>query len=213
MSKDKIKRYQRCNTYTMGDVIKGSLQKYIKKLRLFIKSVYIYGVLKIKYGHCISMSIINSIKGKIKIELSLGSELEIGHFFMSAGPCYIKCTENANCKIGNRVFLNHNCSITCVEEISIGNNCNIANNVVIVDHNHNMGENGVEDGFESSAVHIGENVWIGANATILKGVSIGDGSVVAAGAVVNKNIPSHEVWGGVPARKIRKLMNEKADMY
>lgn len=208
MSKEKIKKYQGRGTYVCGEVIRSSLQNYIKKISLLIKSIYIYGVLKIKYGHCISMSIINSIKGNVKIELSIGSKLEIGSFFMSAGPCYIKCTENAICKIGSKVFINHNCSITCVEEISIGNNCNIANNVVIVDHDHNMGENGVEDGFESSAVHIGENVWIGANTTILKGVSIGDGAVIAAGAVVNQNIPSHEIWGGVPAKKIKNLSNK-----
>lgn len=54
-------------------------------------------------------------------------------------------------------------------------------------------------------MHIGKNVWIGANAVILRGVSIGEGAIVAAGAVVNHDIPSHEIWGGVPAKKIRDL--------
>lgn len=79
------------------------------------------------------------------------------------------------------------------------------NNVVIVDHDHRLGKNDVEDGLESTPVHIGKNVWIGANAVILRGVSIGDGAIIAAGAVVNHDIPAYEVWGGIPAKKIREL--------
>lgn len=161
--------------------------------------------LKICYGMRIEMNAINSIKGKLKVELLPESDLRIGHFLMSSGPCYIKCTESASCEIGDRVFLNHNCSITCVEKITIGNRCNIANNVVIVDHDHKLGEYGVVDRLESMPVHIGENVWIGANSVILKGVSIGSGAVIAAGAVVNCDIPAYEIWGGVPAKKIKNL--------
>ena len=101
--------------------------------------------------------------------------------------------------------MNHNCSITCAEEVTIGDACNIANNVVIVDHDHRFGKYGVEDGLESTPVHIGKNVWIGANAVILKGVSIGDGAIIAAGAVVNHDIPAYEIWGGIPAKKIKNL--------
>jgi acetyltransferase-like isoleucine patch superfamily enzyme len=54
---------------------------------------------------------------------------------------------------------------------------------------------------------IGNDVWIGANAVILKGVEIGDGAVVAAGAVVNKPIAAYEIWGGVPAKKIGQRKN------
>jgi len=57
-------------------------------------------------------------------------------------------------------------------------------------------------------VHSGNNVWIGANTVILRGVSIGDGAVIAAGAVVNHDVPSYEIWGGVPARKIRNLLKD-----
>ena len=72
---------------------------------------------------------------------------------MSAGPCYIKCTEKARCRIGEKVFMNHNCSITCAEEITIGDACNIANNVVIVDHDHRLGKVGVENGLESTPAY------------------------------------------------------------
>ena len=77
--------------------------------------------------------------------------------------------------------------------------------IVIVDHDHIMTADGVLGDTLSAPVEIGNKVWIGANAVILKGITIGDGAVIAAGAVVNKDIPSHEVWGRVPVKFIRKL--------
>ena len=185
--------------------IKKICRKNCKRAFLAAKSIWIYVSLHIRYGTNVEMSAINSIKGKFTVELLPKSNLQVGTFLMSAGPCYIKCTEKAQCRIGKNVFMNHNCSITCAEEITIGDACNIANNVVIVDHDHRFGKYGVEDGLESTPVHIGKNVWIGANAVILRGVSIGDGSIIAAGAVVNHDIPAYEIWGGVPAKKIRDL--------
>lgn len=75
--------------------------------------------------------------------------------------------------------------------------------MVIVDHNHKIGSNGLKEGFTFKEITIGKNVWIGANSTVLQGVSIGDGAVIAAGAVVTKDVPSYEIWG-VPARFIKK---------
>ena len=179
--------------------------KGVKKILLGIKSGLIFILLKLRYFNRIKLFLVNSIKGKLKIEIFQTAHLSIGRFFMTAGPCYIKCIGNARWCIGDRVFLNHNCSITCAERIVIGNYCNIANNVVIVDHNHKVEKHGVVDGLESQPIVIGNNVWIGANATILQGVTIGDGAVVAAGAVVNRDIPSCQVWGGIPAKCIKNL--------
>lgn len=193
---------------TSSASLKNFVEKSCKRLFLTMKSLWIYVRLHIRYGKNIEMSAVNSIKGKFIVELFLKSSLRVGTFLMCAGPCYIKYTEKAQCKIGKKVFVNHNCSITCVKEITIGDYCNIANNVVIVDHDHRVGEYGVEEGLESTPVHIGNNVWIGANAVILRGVSIGDGAIIAAGAVVNHDVPSYEIWGGVPARKIRNLLKD-----
>lgn len=124
---------------------------------------------------------------------------------MSAGPLYIKCTANSKLTIGENTFFNHNCSITCAEEIVIGESCNIANNVVIIDHDHKIINRVASGSIVTSPVKIGKNVWIGANAVITRGVVIGDGAVVAAGAVVTTDVPSHEVWGGVPAKRIKRL--------
>lgn len=188
--------------------LKESAAKGVKRVLLVAKSIWIYMSLHIRYGMNIKMSAINSIKGKFTVELFPKSSLQLGRFLMTAGPFYIKCTKNARCKIGEKVFINHNCSITCVEEITIDDNCNIANNVVIVDHDHRFGNYGVEEGLESTPVNIGKNVWIGANSVVLRGVCIGDGAIIAAGAVVNHDVPAYEIWGGVPAKKIRNLLED-----
>ncbi|WP_219937762.1 DapH/DapD/GlmU-related protein [Succinivibrio faecicola] len=75
---------------------------------------------------------------------------------MIDGPIYIKCEKGAKLSIGNNVFFNHNCSITAHSSISIGDGCNIANNVVIVDHNHKISSNGVENTFSIKNVTIGK---------------------------------------------------------
>ena len=110
----------------------------------------------------------------------------------------IRCDGGKLLLEGN-VFLNENVLITSVDCIKIGKNTTIANNVVIVDHDHNV--SGI--GFISEPVTIGYNVWIGANSVILKGVQIGDGAIVAAGSVVTKNVPQNAIVGGVPAKIIR----------
>lgn len=171
------------------------MKNFPKKVYLTFKSVMLFFLLKIRYGSRISLSLLNSIKGQLKVELFPGSKLQIGNFFMTSGLDYIKCLEKSSLFIGDRVFLNHNCSITCVDKIIIGDNCYIANNVVIIDHDHKISDSGVVDGSISAQIKIGKNVWIGANSTVLKGVKIGDGSIIAAGAVVNRNIPPFELWG------------------
>ncbi len=181
------------------------MRNIVKRGRLFLKSVILFCKYKMLYGKRIQLKPVNSIKGTLKIELAENGKCSIGEFLMCSGPTYIKCSKNSELKIGGHLFLNHNCSITCNEQIIIGDDCNIANNVVIVDHDHIMTADGVLGDTLSAPVEIGNKVWIGANAVILKGITIGDGAVIAAGAVVNKDIPSHEVWGGVPVKFIRKL--------
>lgn len=179
--------------------------KIFKKAAVLISSLSHFAKQKILNGGKIKMRAVNSIKGKFRVELFNGSNLKIGKFLMSRGPLYIKATEGAEIKIGDGVFFNHNCSITAAESIEIGDKCNFANNFVVVDHDHALSENGVTSGLVSAKVKIGNNVWCGANVTVLKGVEIGDGAVIAAGAVVTKSVPGGEIWGGVPAKFIKKL--------
>lgn len=177
----------------------------MKKIYLGLKSVIIWLWIKVRYGAAIKLGFINSIKGKLLIDITKGGKLNIGSFLMTSDPCYLKIGQCGTLVIGNNCFMNHNVSITCNDSIEIGDDCNIANNVVIVDHNHKMTHEGVLGGTVSKAVKIGDQCWIGANCTITAGTEIGDGAAIAAGAVVTGTVPSHELWGGVPAKKIRSI--------
>lgn len=176
----------------------------MKKVIIGCKSVFTYMKYKILYGSRIQMAKINSLKGRIEIDLFSDAKCRIGNFLMTAGPFYIKCTDKAEVTIGDNCFFNHNCSLTAAENIVIGNQCMFANNFVVVDHDHDRKDGKILKELVSAPVKIGNNVWCGANVTVLKGVTIGDGAVIAAGSVVNRDVAAYSVVAGVPARKISK---------
>ena len=116
-------------------------------------------------------------------------------------PFYTDC--GVNIHIGENVFFNSGCRFQDQGGIFIGDNVLIGHNVVLATINHDL--NPTNRGTNLPApIHIGNNVWIGANATVLPGVTIGNNAVIAAGAVVTKDVPSDTVVGGVPAKAIRK---------
>lgn len=140
MHKTEKSRLEISSRCTANFSLRCVINDFIKKIHLLIKSLLYYAVLKIKFGKDIKIKPINAIRGKLEIQLQKNSKLKMGVFLMTTGPCYIKIIENAKCSIGDKVFMNHNCSITCANEITIGDNCNLANNIVIVDHDHNIGD-------------------------------------------------------------------------
>ncbi|MEO9210151.1 MAG: acyltransferase [Ginsengibacter sp.] len=108
----------------------------------------------------------------------------------------------------SKSFIGRNCVITSKSSIMIKGNCLIAEMVVIRDQDHQLDSLCLpanQQSFTCAPIEINENVWVASKATILKGVSIGKGSVVAASAVVTKSIGSHELWGGIPAKYIKNL--------
>lgn len=110
-----------------------------------------------------------------------------------------------NIIIGENTTINRNTNI--LSQCKIGANCSIAPNVVIVGANHNFSKTDEIiklQGSTSNGIIIEDDVWCGANSTILDGVRIGHGAIVAAGAVVCKNVPPYTIVGGVPARIIKK---------
>jgi acetyltransferase-like isoleucine patch superfamily enzyme len=109
-----------------------------------------------------------------------------------------------NLIIGKRVFINSGCKFQDQGGLIIGDDVLIGHNVVIVTLNHSFTPEHRGD-LEPHPVNIGNKVWIGANATILPGVTIGDGAIVAAGAVVTKDVVPKTLVGGVPARLIKSV--------
>lgn len=117
-------------------------------------------------------------------------------------PFYTDC--GVNLHIGENVFFNSGCRFQDQGGIYIGDNTLIGHNVVLATINHGL-EPATRGANYPSPIRIGSNVWIGANATVLPGVTIGDNAVIAAGAVVTKHVAANTVVGGVPAKQIRKI--------
>ncbi len=129
-----------------------------------------------------------------------GSLTVTSELFIYSG-CRIVVDEGARLEVGN-AHINRNSTIACFNHITIGNNVFIGENVTIRDSDNHHILNAPREMTEP--IIIGDHVWIGINAIILKGATIGSGSIIAAGSVVTKSIPEHVLAGGVPAKVIRE---------
>ncbi len=109
-----------------------------------------------------------------------------------------------NITVGKNVFINAGCKFQDQGGIFIDDGALIGHGVVLATLNHDLAPE-KRQALHPAPIHIGKGVWIGANATVLAGVTIGDHAVVAAGAVVTKDVPARAIVGGVPARFIKYI--------
>jgi len=153
-----------------------------------------------------------------KSSIQIGSNNEFNADF------HIRCYEHGTVKIGNYNWTSLRIQIVCANRVEIGNYCIFGRDVYISDTNEHpvdpierlkatvtYWEKKTVDRYqlvENSPVTIGNNVWIGERAIVLKGVTIGDNAVIAAGSVVTKDVPENTVVGGNPARVLKKLENK-----
>ncbi len=117
-------------------------------------------------------------------------------------PLYINYGKHT--KIGKNVFINFDCTFLDLGGITIEDNVLIAPKVSLLSEGHPL-EPENRHALIPKPIHIKKNVWIGAGATILQGVTIGENAVVAAGAVVSKDVPDNTVVGGIPAKIIKTI--------
>lgn len=126
-------------------------------------------------------------------------------------------TERPTLRIGSRTLISHNCLFTIAQEVSIGSDCMIASDAFIFDSSGHPADPAARLAKlppapeEIRPVRIGNNVWIGRRATIFPGVTVGEGSVVSAGAVVTSDVPPYTLVAGNPARKVASLTPPGAD--
>ena len=137
-------------------------------------------------------------------QVSLGKDCTLEH------GCYFKFDgiyrPGPLLVFGDNVFIGVGCEFNIRTRLEVGANCLIASRCYFVDHDHGFSTRAIPigkqiDGIEAPII-LEQDVWLGANVVVLKGVRIGQGAIIAAGSVVNKSIGAFEVWAGVPARKL-----------
>jgi acetyltransferase-like isoleucine patch superfamily enzyme len=164
---------------------------------------------------------LSHLKGRKRI--SIGEQTKVGAhcrlnvdtekgFIKIGARCLISpfamlMTYGGDIEIGNDCSINPFCVLYGHGGLKIGNGVRIACGTVIIPSNHNFGDTEVpihKQGVSSEGITIEDDVWLGANVTILDGVTVGRGSIAAAGAVVTQHVEPFSIVGGVPARLIKK---------
>lgn len=164
------------------------------------------GYWKLRYKARLQTSLIQGLD-RVHLELHHQGRVILGDHMQNRGELYLICDGEGELRIGSHVFCNTNCSITCMERITIGDYCKLANNLVIVDHDHNT--KGGSEEYLKGEIQIGNRVWIGANCTILRGARIGDDCVIAAGSVVRGEVPSGTLFYQKRQEELRPLQRQQ----
>lgn len=145
----------------------------------------------------------NSIDpAEIRALLSQITNSEIDHSVGVFTPLFINYGKHT--KIGKNVFINFDCTFLDLGGITIEDGVLIAPKVNLLSEGHPLSPHSRHN-LVPGHIHIKKNAWIGANATVLPGVTIGENAIVAAGAVVSKDVPDNVVAGGIPAKIIRDI--------
>lgn len=164
----------------------AKIEKYFKYVKTLIKSA----CYKIK-NQRIRLPLKNVLEAGVYIGTDKQSNILFGKYNTVRRNSNLTARGEGKLFIGNNCFFNYNNTITAQELIEIGNYVTIGPNVCIFDHDHSFKDGKQE--FVCGKIVIEDHVWIGAGCIILKGVTIGKGSVIAAGTVVTKDVPPHTV--------------------
>ncbi len=130
------------------------------------------------------------ISPKCDLEIDKKSFISIGKRVTAEKNCLIAARPSSNVSLGSGVYINRNCFIVAHQQIVIDDGVTIGPNCCIYDHDHDSKKRGC---FITKPIYIGKNVWIGASVLIMKGVNIGDNSVIAAGCIVTKDVPPNSI--------------------
>jgi acetyltransferase-like isoleucine patch superfamily enzyme len=161
--------------------------------------------LKIRFGRRLQTDGICFICPGVTLEIGPHATLRIGRWAWIGHGCKIRAHEG-EVEIGAKTVIGQECTISAFQHVSIGRECIIADRVMLIDFDHGVTE--VErpirlQGIYKRDVRVGHNVWIGYGACILRGVEVGDNSVIGTSSVVTRSVPENAVVGGVPARVLR----------
>jgi acetyltransferase-like isoleucine patch superfamily enzyme len=139
------------------------------------------------------------------LQVGKGAQIELGRWSWVGHGTKIRCHEGV-VSVGAKTVMGQECTISAFQHVKIGRECVIADRVMFIDFDHGVVE--VErpirlQGIYKRDVNVGNNVWIGYGACILRGVTVGDNAIIGTNAVVTKDVPANAVVGGLPAKLIR----------
>ena len=141
----------------------------------------------------------------VTFEIGRDASVHLGRWSWVGHGCKIRAHEG-EVRIGAKTVLGQECTISAFQHVSIGRECIVADRVMLIDFDHGVVETERpirEQGIYKRDVRVGHNVWVGYGACFLRGVTVGDNVVVGTYAVVNRDVPSNAVVGGVPAKVLR----------
>jgi acetyltransferase-like isoleucine patch superfamily enzyme len=172
-----------------------------------------YWRLRLRYGRRLQTEGLCFICPGVRLEIGRNAVLRVGRWAWIGHGCKIRVHEG-EVSIGAKTVMGQDCTISAYQRVSIGRECILADRVMLIDFDHGVVE--VErpirlQGIYKRDVHVGHNVWMGYGACVLRGVAIGDNSIVGTSAVVTRSAPDNAVLAGVPARVIR-MREEPASM-
>jgi acetyltransferase-like isoleucine patch superfamily enzyme len=141
----------------------------------------------------------------VVLEVGKGARIELGRWSWVGHGTKLRCHEGV-ISIGAKTVMGQECTISAFQHVKIGRECVIADRVMFIDFDHGVVE--VErpirlQGIYKRDVNVGNNVWIGYGACILRGVTVGDNAIIGTNAVVTKDVPPNAVVAGLPAKVIR----------
>ena len=142
---------------------------------------------------------------RVALQIGRRGRIELGRWSWLGHGTKIRCHEGL-VSIGAKTVLGQECTISAYQHVSIGRECVVADRVMLIDFDHGAAE--VDrpirlQGIYKRDVRVGNNVWIGYGACILRGVTVGDNAIVGTSAVVTRDVPPNAVVAGIPARVIR----------
>jgi acetyltransferase-like isoleucine patch superfamily enzyme len=175
-------------------------RKYARLLLALLRRRYLTS-----YGRRLHTDGLAFIAPDLTLEIAPRGRVELGRWSWYGHGTKIRCHEGL-VSIGAKTVMGQECTISAYQHVSIGRECVIADRVMLIDFDHGMVE--VDrpirlQGIYKRDVRVGNNVWIGYGACILRGVTVGDNAVIGTNAVVTHDVPANAVVGGVPARVIR----------
>jgi acetyltransferase-like isoleucine patch superfamily enzyme len=161
--------------------------------------------LKMRFGRRLQTDGFAFVGPGVKFEIGREATVHLGRWSWIGHGCKIRAHEG-EVRIGAKTVLGQECTISSFQHVSIGRECIVADRVMLIDFDHGVVEVDRpirEQGIYKRDVRVGNNVWMGYGACVLRGVTVGDNAIVGTSTVVTKDVPDNAVVAGVPAQLLR----------